>query len=555
MVALTHIKLPERYTTDLPNAIHVKTDFATIDKTYRVEDGEIIVERSVTVLKKKVTKEDWKSYQKFVKDARLETEPWIQLIPPEKPMTVTVEKNDTAPKPSTVVGKNGPIIVSHLPVTAPATTEPKPVDENASATELVDKGREQLRSGDWSSAKATLEAAKKKNANEQYVYALLGMIAVQQRNWDEAKADYEVELKNHPANPGAVIALANVEKRSGDASAAKKTLKDYLVRYPDERSLSMSLASMQLAEEDYNGALATLQAASDRHPEDAYVHVQLATTLVRLNRPDEAAAAAKSVLEDTQDPEIMNDAAYVLSETNRDLVYAETMSRKSIALLEEKTASITTAEANRQAFATTNLLIVSWDTLGWILYQEGKHDEAQALVAAAWRASLNPEVGDHLGQIYEAMKKKDEACAAYRLADAAANSNTGPEIRRHIHDGFTRLEAAGAKPGPKNGAEELQNLRTYKLGHVADASGWGTFRLEVAAEGVIEAQQMTGEHRVAPVTESIKRMKLPELLPPGSKAHLLRSAVASCSQSSGVRTGAGAGWRPADRVAVKCGRR
>ena len=533
MVALTHIKLPERYTTDLPNAIHVKADFATIDKTYRVEDGEIIVERSVTVLKKKVPKEDWKSYQKFVKDARLETEPWIQLIPPEKPMTITVEKYDKAPKPSTVVGKNGPIVTVHVPVTAPPVAEAKPVDENASATELVDKGREQLRSGDWISAKATLEAAKKKNANEQYAYALLGMIAVQQRNWEEAKADFEIELKNHPDNPGAVIALANIEKRSGDAGAAKKTLNNYLARYPDQMSLSTSLASMQLEEEDYDGALATLQAASDRHPEDANIRVQLATTLVRLNRPDEAAAAAKSVLEDANDPGIMNDAAYVLSETNRDLGYAETMSRKSIALLEEKTASITTAEANSQAFGMTNLLIASWDTLGWILYQEGKYDEAQPLLAAAWRASLTAEVGDHVGQIYEAMKKKDEACAAYRLADAAVNPSTEPEIRRHIHDGFTRLEAAGAKPGPKNGAEELQNSRTYKLGHVADASGWGTFRIEVAAEGVIEVQQMTGENRIAPVTESIKKMKLPELLPPGSKAHLLRSAVVSCSQSGG----------------------
>jgi hypothetical protein len=131
------------------------------------------------------------------------------------------------------------------------------------------------------------------------------------------------------------------------------------------------------------------------------------------------------------------------------------------------------------------------------------------------------------------MHKKDEACAAYRVADAAANSNTPPQVRKHIRDGFTRLEAGGAKPGPKNGTEALQSSRTYKLGHVAGMNGWGTFRIELTAEGVIEAQQMSGDHRIESVGDAIKKIKFPELVPVSSKAHLLRSAVVSCSQTAG----------------------
>jgi tetratricopeptide (TPR) repeat protein len=202
-------------------------------------------------------------------------------------------------------------------------------------------------------------------------------------------------------------------------------------------------------------------------------------------------------------------------------------------MLEEKGAGITATEANSKAFANANMLIAAWDTLGWILYQEGKLEDAQPLIAAAWRDGLRAEVGDHLGQLYEAMQKKDEACSAYRLADAAVNSTTPPEVRKHIHDGFTRLEAAGAKPGPKNGTEALQNSRTYKLGHVPGMNGWGTFRIELTAQGVIEAQQMSGDHRIAAIGDAIEKMKFPELVPAGSKAHLLRSAVVSCSQTAG----------------------
>jgi hypothetical protein len=52
----------------------------------------------------------------------------------------------------------------------------------------------------------------------------------------------------------------------------------------------------------------------------------------------------------------------------------------------------------------------------------------------------------------------------------------------------------------------------------------------VTTAGVIEAQQMSGEQKLgAAIKPVLMAMKFPELLPPESKAHLLRSAVVSCS--------------------------
>lgn len=181
----------------------------------------------------------------------------------------------------------------------------------------------------------------------------------------------------------------------------------------------------------------------------------------------------------------------------------------------------------------TETLIASWDTLAWILFEEGKPAEAEPFARASWRDSLRAEVGDHLGQIYEALSKKDEACAIYRLADAAADSKTPPEVRTHIRSSFSRLEATGVKPGPKNGTDALQKSRTYKIDHAASTTGWGTFRIELGADAVIEAQQMSGETAIAGVGEAIRKIKFPDLLPPGSKAHLLPSGVVSCSKISG----------------------
>jgi len=292
----------------------------------------------------------------------------------------------------------------------------------------------------------------------------------------------------------------------------------------------MALGSMQSNGRDYSGALKTYEDAAEHNPDDRILRVQEGEALVRLNRNDEAAAAAKSALDGTEDANVLNYAAYVLSESGTSLDVAEEASRRSIAKLEEESATITTAQVNSKAFADANLLIASWDTLGWILFREGKMDQAEPLLSAAWRAGLFAEVGDHLGQEYEAMGKKDEALTTYILAEASRTPPAPPEVQDHIRERIAKLKGVPAEPGSTGGGTmALQNLRTYKIAKPEGASGWGTFRLEITTAGVIESQKMSGEQHIEVVKRAIDAMKFPELIPPGSKAHLLRSAVVSCS--------------------------
>jgi hypothetical protein len=150
------------------------------------------------------------------------------------------------------------------------------------------------------------------------------------------------------------------------------------------------------------------------------------------------------------------------------------------------------------------------------------------MISAAWRASMRAEIAEHLGEVYEAMGQKDQAANAYALAQAALTRSDTPDVRAQITDSVARMKAAGAKPANAT-AMSLQELRTYKISKPSGVSGWGTFRLEITTGGVIESQQMTGEKQIAGIKKTVDQMKFPELLPPDSKAHLLRSAVVSCS--------------------------
>jgi tetratricopeptide (TPR) repeat protein len=392
---------------------------------------------------------------------------------------------------------------------------------------------EKMQAGDWTGAKATLDQAKAKDPELLGLWALYAMAATFQRNYTEAIADLKKELANHPDMPDVVFALAGVEAKSGDTAEAQHTLHGYLDKHPGNLKLSLSLAEMQSSAQDYEGARKTLEAAAHENPEDRNVRVRLSNALLSLNRKDEAAAVAKSALDGTDDVEILNDAGYVLAETGLDLTYAEEVSRKSITMLEAKTAAITPAEVNSNAFAQSRLLIASWDTLGWILFREGKLEEAEPLIVAGWRNALAPESGDHLGQVYEAMGKKEQALSAYRLAAASIEGeNASPDVREHIKTSIARLKGGSAAGSNFNGTGALQESRSYRIARPEGVSGWGTFRLQINTQGVLASQQMSGDEKLATIATAINAMKFPELVPPGSAAHLLRSAVVSCSMGS-----------------------
>ncbi len=547
LTAVTHIRVPDGFHADLPDPIHAKTDFATFDKTYSFENGEIVAERTIVVLKQKVPKADWEKYLKFTKDISLSGENWIQLIPPNKTTAMKPVQSPTGNdhtgravsvqelQAEQAAKKNAPAApASPPPSESPSTSQPAQSPGGSSSDEsvgeLMNDAQQQMRASNLGGAKDALDQVKAKNPSEENLWAMYGFLAeLMDVDYPAAIADFRKELAAHPDSGAAVMGLADAQTKSGDSAGARGTLKAYFENHQDNAGLAEYLANLQNTSDDKAGALKTLEAAAKENPDDRNLRVQISQTLVYLGRMEEAAAVAKSALDGADDPGILNDGAYTLSETGLNLDIAEDASRKSIDKQDEKTAAFTTESANSGAFALSNLLTASWDTLGWILYRENKYDEALAMLLPAWRASLRAEIGDHLGQLYEAEDKKKDAADAYSLAQAAADKNTPPDVRRHITESLARLKSEGATPGAAVGTQALQDLRTYKIPRPNGAGGWGTFRLEVTTAGVIESQQMSGEAQIASAKPAIDAMKFPDLLPPGSKAHLLRSAVVSCS--------------------------
>lgn len=524
--AHTEITLPDGFRADLPEAMHAKRRYSTFDQTYRLEGQKLVVDRKVVILEKKVPKANWQDYREYLKSIGMESgENYISLITPQpKIEVVTVTKPD---------GKEQRLKTT--PGTPAATPQSvrelsKSDDSTAAAVELVEKARQAEVAGDWESARHDLLEAKKRDPKAPYLMSMMGFLAMRDRKPDEAITDLKAELEQHPdANTSIVLLLAGVyvqQKRGDDAISL---LKSYSGR--QDASISMALARVEAQQGRPGDAVRTLQAAAKDHPDDRHVMQQMATELMRDHREVEAAAAAKAAMDGAEDPYILNGGSYTLSELKMDLPLAEKSARQAIDLLESASAQRSLSEVNSKAFAEANLLAATWDTLGWILFKEGKPKEAEPYIAAAWFNDPNVTVGGHLGAVREALGEPSEALTADEMALATDHAAEEAEEYAAVKASVDRLRKAGAHSTAGDTRAALQQMRMFRVKRPTGLKGWGTFRLQLGETGVHDTDMVNGPADLKPITSELKKLTIARAVPPGSHGYLLRDGVVSCTSS------------------------
>ena len=548
LVANTIVHLPEDMRADPPDAVHVKRPYATFDKTYRLKDGTLTVERKVVILQHKLPKAEWKDYYDFTHSIGMQDgENYIALVRAPK-VVPTVETKAVA----LANGKDGKregvvnLAPGNLPklanaeVASPATQSRSDAPAAGSGSDpstppadpetLMQQAREAFGRGDLAAEVDLLAKVKQTAPDTPYVMSMLGYLAARSGKWQEAVDDYKLELAHHPDADDSIVQLLAWEYgQHKQYKDAVDLLKSYSSR--NSGTLTRSLASTQMAMKDNEGAAKTLEAFTASHPDDRTAENMLANAYLALHRSTEAAAAAHAAMDGSDDPLVLNNNSYLLSEVKLDLPFAEERSRHSIDVMETASAQLPIDEANNRAFFAASNLTASWDTLGWILFEEGKATDAEPYIKAAWLHRQDVAVAYHLGQIYESEAKRDESLRVYELALATDHASDAPDYEA-VRTSADRLRKAGAKSNIGNAVQALQDMRTYHLPKQPGIKGWGTFRVQIGADGIHASQLVTGPDAMKPMTASLDKLKISSALPPGSRALLLRDGVLSCESSS-----------------------
>ena len=188
--------------------------------------------------------------------------------------------------------------------------------------------------------------------------------------------------------------------REGDEAAALEHLASFAEDHPNH-AVDMDIAQAQLLTsfERYDEALAVYDRVVEFRPDDEGAMLGRGELLVRMDRVDDAVKQYRAALAKFPDSAAsMNALGYTLADRTTNYSEAARLIRKAIKLDPDSPAII--------------------DSLGWVLYRQGKLEEALEQLELAYERFPDGEVAAHIVEVLWKMERNDEALEVLETAEA-----------------------------------------------------------------------------------------------------------------------------------------
>jgi tetratricopeptide (TPR) repeat protein len=161
-------------------------------------------------------------------------------------------------------------------------------------------------------------------------------------------------------------------------------------------------------------ALALFEQAVAYRPDDESLALSRAEMLLRMGRLDESVDAYRAAAKRwPQSSMTLNALGYTLADRTDEYKEAEKLIRKALKYDPESAAII--------------------DSLGWVLYKRGKHEEALHHLEIAYAQFPDHEVAAHLVEVLAALDRKDEAL---ELLVAAETESPESELLKGVRERY-----------------------------------------------------------------------------------------------------------------------
>jgi tetratricopeptide (TPR) repeat protein len=486
------IQLPQGYTAELPPAAKQQTDFADYAATYSLANGTLLAEKTLTFKQREIPVAKWDEYLKFEKAVTEEAGGFIQLI-----------------------GSG-------------AKTAATATESNSAASELVQQAFASIQAHDYDGARQALDKAASINPSERGLWAGYGFAAISQNRFDEGVKDYQKEIQNHPENFGVYYSLAGLEEFHKHPEEAEKTLRSLLQASPDDVQGHTMLASLLTRQQRFADAVPVLESAVKLSPDNTNLKVMLGTTELSSGQKDKGAALLKDLLANATDESVWNDAAYALADANVELPLARSSCEKALKQLDDKTSQIALATLTNDDLKYVVHLGATWDTMAWILYRQGDNSSAEKYAKAAWMLDQRPDVGMHLGRIYETLGDRPAAIQSYRLAVAAGTASDTSGVAE-ARDRLRKLTSSDLSSSDKTAAgETLGKLRTTTIPVENKKLGSADFFVLLSPGHVEDVQFLKGEEALKSSVALLRSATFDTPFPPGSGAKIVRRGILYC---------------------------
>lgn len=242
----------------------------------------------------------------------------------------------------------------------------------------------------------------KENRDSVQVLFLLSQIAEEQHHYDKAlewlgRIDQDEEDE---VSLSVDIKKAQIYARKGNIQRARKIISELESEnpYEKERLLLTEAQILRDVKKPYD-ALDVLQNGLTEFPKSTNILYDYALTAENLGKYGEMEVALRKIIEiDPKYQQAYNALGYSLADRSIRLEEAYDLIDKAMKL------------APNDPFIT--------DSLGWVLFRQGKMDEAEQQLQRAYQLRQDPEIAVHLGEVLWAKGNKEKAMAFFRQAYA-----------------------------------------------------------------------------------------------------------------------------------------
>ena len=295
-------------------------------------------------------------------------------------------------------------------------------------------------------ATAQLEILARNPDSTAVALRLLGLLEFQQGHFEAASARFRQLLKSGKFADDAFYYLALIADRNGDAEGALRLyaqvqsgenalsallhaatllhthgaagaadeLLDRLIEDEPQRApeILTARARMYVQASDLPKAFAVLQKGALEYPDSVELRYATASVYEEQGRVSAALRELTSVLKERpNDPAAMNALGFTLADHTKDLSRARKLIERA------------------HAAAPKNVAIL--DSLGWVLFRQGRATEALPYLNAAYVDDHDGDIAAHLGEVLWKLGRQDEATRVWSEAGALDADNHLLKSTRH----------------------------------------------------------------------------------------------------------------------------
>jgi hypothetical protein len=187
------------------------------------------------------------------------------------------------------------------------------------------------------------------------------------------------------------------------------------------------------------------------------------------------------------------------------------------------------ARTDAAALSLVRSLGAYWDTLGWVFFARGDVNRALAYVLPAWLLTQHGEVGDHLGQIYEKLGRREDAIRAYAMTLSTLRPpvETRERLKNLLGDGDVDRVVHRHR-------EALAKERSVSIPGKGQPDRTADFVVLLSSPSTVESVRFVGGNEsFRSFGDAIQKTSFGSLFPTDVPAKLLRRGILACAPAGG----------------------